>query len=78
MQAGEGPVLVRIGPSGLTRLAADPTLADIALIDLPAPGFALLRGDVPRIRAAFGLAVAWKGRPACLPRPHGQPRPANS
>ncbi|MBK1658192.1 hypothetical protein [Paracraurococcus ruber] len=67
--AGDGPALVRLGPAGLARLAQDPALAEIRLLDLPAPGLALLRGDGARIRAAFGLALIWKGGRPCSAEP---------
>jgi len=57
---GEGPVLVRADGG-----AAWPPGA--ALVDLPAPGFAVLRGDLAAIRAAFGPAVPWRAASPCAP-----------
>lgn len=69
LPSGERPVLVRLGAEGLGELFRDPALAEVALVDLPAPGFAVLRGGAAAIRSAFGLTVAWKENPPCSTNP---------
>lgn len=64
---GDGPVLVYLGPAGAGRLQHDPALRGVALLDVPASGFALLRGDGEQIRSAFAFAIAWKGNASCMP-----------
>lgn len=64
---GDGPVLVRLDASGIESLLSDPALAGIALVDTPARGFAVLRGDTALIRSALGLTIAWKGTIPCAP-----------
>ena len=63
----DAPVLVRLGDAGIERLFADPVLQDVALVDTPAPGFAVLKGDAGRIRSSLGLTVAWNGKTPCSP-----------
>jgi len=63
----DAPVLVRLGDGGLERLFADPGLQDIALLDTPAAGFAVLKGNAGRIRSPLGLTVAWNGKSPCTP-----------
>lgn len=62
------PVLVRLGQTGLSGLDAS-ALGGIALVDLPADGFAVLRGDTALIRSVFGTAVLWRGVLACSAEP---------
>lgn len=60
------PVLVRLGANGLAPLG-DPALSGIALVALPAPGLAVLSGDLALIRSAFGPGLAWKEKTPCSP-----------
>jgi len=60
---GDGPVLVRLGTIGLD----DPALVGVALLDLPVPGFAVLRGDLAQIRTVFPLALSWTQPILCTP-----------
>ncbi|MCK8784220.1 hypothetical protein M0638_07495 [Roseomonas sp. NAR14] len=66
---GDTPVLVRLGNAGLERLLRQPSLAEVRLLALPAPGYAVLRGDTALIRSTFGSAVAWQGVSTCSPDP---------
>lgn len=65
---GEATLAVRLdrAPDGLDGALA---LPGVALLDLPAPGLAVLRGDAAAIRARFGLSISWQGRPPCSPAP---------
>jgi hypothetical protein len=65
----EGPVLVWLGASGRADRLSGPALADVSLLGMPVPGFAVLRGDRGRIRSVFPLALAWKGTAPCSPTP---------
>lgn len=67
LPSGDGLVLVRLGPSGFSGALDAPDMADIALVDLPAPGFAVLRGDAAQIRSVFGAGLRWKGNAPCSP-----------
>ena len=66
---GYGPVLVHLGPSGLAGALAAPGMEDVALIDTPAPGYAVLWGEAARIRSALGLTISWQGNAPCSPSP---------
>lgn len=63
---GDMPVLVHVGSSGLANAFQKPGMADVLLVGLPAPGFAILKGNAAKIRAALGLTISWQGRVPCL------------
>ncbi len=63
--SGAGLFLVRLGPAGVAGLLGSRALADVDLVAIPAPGFAVLHGDAGRIRSVAGLTVAWEGGVAC-------------
>jgi len=68
LAVGETTVLVRVPPgepAAALRIAA---AAGAVLVSEPSPGFAVLFGDAARIRNVTGLAVTWKGAPACVQR----------
>lgn len=69
LPGGSGFALVRLGSRGIADVLAMPALADVAVVGLPAPGFAILRGDLGRIRAALGQAVPWPHGALCGFRP---------
>ena len=62
---GSANLLVRVPDAqhGSALLLA--ARSNASLMSIPAPGFAVLRGDAASVRAASGLAVIWKGRAAC-------------
>lgn len=66
---GEGMCLVRVDPTdpGTAFLAA--ARAHVAIVNRPAPGFAVVYGQASTIRSAFGLAVPWKGKVLCSASP---------
>ncbi len=64
---GAATVLVRAPAPRDAAIEAAVTGAE--LVAIPAPGFAVLRGDAARIRHWLGLAVVWRGGALCSTRP---------
>ena len=62
---GQATVLVRVSARAPEAALAAAAATDAALVRIPAPGFAVLRGNASRIRALLGLAVVWQGTAAC-------------
>lgn len=62
---GEATLLVRVADATPRAALAAAAAADAALVDIPRPGFAVLRGDAGHVRAALGLATLWKGLAPC-------------
>jgi hypothetical protein len=61
---GRATVLVRV-PQDERHALLKAAESGAALVSLPAPGFAVLRGDAARIRAHLGLSVLWQGAAPC-------------
>ncbi len=61
---GRATVLVRV-PRSDSMAALKAAESGAALVSLPIPGFAVLRGDAARIRAHLGLTVLWQGVAPC-------------
>jgi hypothetical protein len=68
---GQQTVLVRLGttdPVAAVAAAAEAE-AEAVLMDIPAPGYAVLQGDSTAIRSHVGLAILYKGFVPCTPTP---------
>jgi hypothetical protein len=66
---GQTMLLVRVPGDGTGPALVAASVADAALVGLPAPGFAVVYGDASQVRRALGLAVRWKGTASCSPPP---------
>ncbi len=66
---GRTMLLVRVAGDGPGPALAAASVADAALVGMPAPGFAVVYGDASQVRRALGLAVRWKGSALCSPHP---------
>lgn len=64
---GTGAWLIRLPDQDPCAALIAAARADAALINTPAPGFAVLYGDASRVRTALGLAIAWQGTASCVP-----------
>lgn len=65
---GDAIVLVRLADTTPAAALAAAAAADAMLVDIPAPGFAVLHGDASHIRASTGLAALWTGSASCASR----------
>ncbi len=66
---GRTMLLVRVPGDGTGPALVAASVADAALVGIPAPGFAVVYGDASQVRRALGLAVRWKGIASCSPQP---------
>jgi hypothetical protein len=62
---GTANMLVRLPSSRPDAAIVAASVADAALMAIPAPGFAVLRGDASKIRHAIRFAVGWEGAAGC-------------
>jgi hypothetical protein len=66
---GRTMLLVRVLGDDTRAALSAASVADAALVGIPAPGFAVLYGDASQVRGALRLAVRWKGIGLCSPLP---------
>lgn len=65
---GKSLLLVRLATDGKDPAATIAARAGAELVNIPAPGYAVIFGDAATARAAFGVAVAWRGLALCAAR----------